>query len=129
MLSPFGFLDRPTAAPVLVDGAAKRIWTQDEVAAAVDSFSDRLRGAGRELIFCLCGRDVASVIGYLSAVRAGHAVALLAADAPAHLTDALIERYRPAFVLVPDGDRPFPAVRTRSPRITPAVSDELAVLL
>jgi acyl-CoA synthetase (AMP-forming)/AMP-acid ligase II len=77
---------------------------------------------------CLCGRDVASVVGYLGAVRAGHAVALLDVDARDELTESLIDRYRPAFVVHPyDGQTP--AVRQRPDARGPELADELAVLL
>ena len=75
------------------------IWTQDELAGAVRSSAERLSTGRRELVFCLCSGDVASILGYLSAIAAGHAVALLDAAAPAELTQALIDRYRPAFVV------------------------------
>jgi acyl-CoA synthetase (AMP-forming)/AMP-acid ligase II len=129
LLSPFGFLDHPSDAPVLVDAREERIWTQDELSAAVQSFSDRLQSGRRELVFCLCGSDVASVIGYLGAVRARHAVALLAVAAPAHLTEALIDRYRPAFVVGPGRDATIPTIRTAPAGSSPAVADELGVLL
>jgi acyl-CoA synthetase (AMP-forming)/AMP-acid ligase II len=129
MSSPFAFLDRPTKAPVLVDAAAGRIWTQDELAAAVRSFSERLASDRRELVFCLCDRDIASIVGYLGAITAGHAAALLPAAAPAHLTEVLIDRYRPAFVIAPEVDTPIPAVRVTSSGPAPAVAGELGVLL
>jgi len=128
MTSPFAFLDRPTDAPVLVDAAARRIWTQGELAAVVHSFCEALVTGRPELVFCLCAGDVASIVGYLSAVRAGHAVALLDARAPAHVADPLIDRYMPAFVVHP-GDGHTPEVRRRSQPSGAAVADELAVLL
>lgn len=127
--SPFGFLDHPTDAPVLVDATDDRIWTQDELSASVRNFSERLQSDRRELVFCMCGQDVASVIGYLGAVRAGHAVALLAAAAPAHLTEALIERYRPAFVVGSGTGATIPAIRAAPAGTPPPVADELGVLL
>jgi len=77
MSSPFALLDRPTGEPALVDAGRGRIWTQDELAHAARSFAEALTTTRRELVFCLCGADVASVIGYLGAIHAGHAVALL----------------------------------------------------
>ena len=91
---------------MLVDAAAGRVWTQDELADVVSVVAGRLATGRRELVFCFCGRDVASIIGYLSALRAGHAVALLDAAAPADLTEALIDRYRPAFVVDPESGTP-----------------------
>src|SRR4051794_15208931 len=108
--SPYAFLDQPTDAPVLIDAASGRVWTQDELAATVRSTAEALMTGKRELAFCLCRVDVASVVGYLSAVRAGHAVAMLDAAVPAELTEALIDRYRPAFVLQSAGEA-TPAIR------------------
>ena len=88
---------------MLVDAAAGRVWTQDELADVVHSSAEALVTGKRELVFCLCGADVASVVGYLSAVRAGHAVALLDAAARADLTEGLIDRYLPAFVVHANG--------------------------
>lgn len=128
MSSPFAFLDRPTDAPVLVDAAARRVWTQDELADVVHSSAEALVTGKRELVFCLCGGDVASVIGYLSACRAGHAVALLDAAARADLTEALIDRYLPAFV-VHSNDWQTPEVRRGPDATGPRLAEELAVLL
>src|SRR5689334_8088279 len=100
VVSPFAFLEQPTDAPILVDGAAGGEWTQREVAETVDAIAERLRTGRKELVFNLCtGIDMASVLGYLAAVRAGHAVAMLDGRVPADLTDAVIERYSPGFVL------------------------------
>jgi long-chain acyl-CoA synthetase len=128
MSSPFAFLDRPTDATVLVDAAVGRVWTQTELADAVDSFGELLVTGKRELVFCLCGRDVASVVGYLSAVRAGHAVALLDAAARPQLTEALIDHYSPALVVHSD-DGQTPAIRQGFDAGGHRVADELAVLL
>ena len=128
MPSPFAFLDRPTQAPIVVDAGAGRVWTQDGLAAAVDALADRLRTDRRELIFNLCsGGDLASVMGYLGAVRAGHAVAQLDGRLPAALTEALITRYRPAFILHSTDGRTV-TVRTGEPG-GPPVADDLLVLL
>jgi acyl-CoA synthetase (AMP-forming)/AMP-acid ligase II len=126
--SPYAFLDRPTDAAVLVDAAAGRVWTQDELAETVRSTVEALVTGRRELIFCLCRVDVSSVVGYLSAIRAGHAVAMLDAGVPADLTEALIDRYRPAFVLQSSGAE-TPTVRPGPEGGAPEPAEELAVLL
>lgn len=126
--SPLAFLDQPAGVAVLVEAAAGRVWTQDELADAVSLVAERLATHGRELVFCLCGPTAASIIGYLGALRAGHAVALLDANAPAELIAALIGRYRPAFVVGPEsGERP--AVHRQADATGPRIAGELAVLL
>jgi long-chain acyl-CoA synthetase len=128
MASPFAFLDRPADHPVLIDAAVGRVWTQEELADAVGSFAERMMMDERKLVFCLCSRDVASIVGYLASVRAGHAVALLDAGAHTDLTDALIDRYRPALIVrAPDGRTP--EIRETGAEDSPRPSDELAVLL
>jgi acyl-CoA synthetase (AMP-forming)/AMP-acid ligase II len=130
MSSPFALLDRPTGEPALVDAGRGRIWTQDELAHAARSFAEALTTTRRELVFCLCGADVASVIGYLGAIHAGHAVALLDAAAATDLTQALIDRYLPAFVVTSDdGETPTVRPGPGSHGSGPAPSEELAVLL
>ncbi len=114
--------------PVLVDAAAGRVWTQDELADAVDAFAERLAAPRPELVFCLSRQDVASIIGYLSALRAGHAVALFDADAPVDLIAPLIGHYRPAFVVRPE-DRERPRVHRQADAPRLRIASELAVLL
>src|SRR5580704_9785667 len=99
MASPFAFIEHPTDAPALIDAPTGRTWTQDELADAVRSSAQELATGRRELVFALCSGDVASTVAYLSAITAGHAVALLDAAAPGELTQALIDRYRPGFIV------------------------------
>jgi long-chain acyl-CoA synthetase len=126
--SPLAFLDEPSDAPALVDAGAGRVWTQDELADAVRGTAERLATSRRALVFCLCSGNVASIVGYLGALGAGHAVALLDADAPAELVKALIGHYRPAFVVRPE-HRDRPAVDRQADATAPRIASELAVLL
>lgn len=126
--SPLSFLDEPASVPVLVDAVAGRVWTQDELADAVRAVAERMATDERRLVFCLCDRTAASIIGYLGALRAGHPVALLDVDVPAELIEALIGRYRPAFVVRPD-DRECPGVHRQADAAAPRIAGEVAVLL
>ncbi len=66
-----------------------RTWAADEIGGTYDL-------PGRELVLVRTRADAASAIAYLAAVRAGHAVILLEADAdPA----AIIETYDPRYVI------------------------------
>jgi long-chain acyl-CoA synthetase len=128
MSSPYAFLDRPTDAPTLVDAGVERVWTQQELADLVESTAEPMRTGRRDLVFNLCGgRDFASVHGYLSGVRAGHAVAMLDGRVSADLTDALIERYRPAFVMRSSDGRTLEV--QEGPGGGGPVSDDLLILL
>jgi len=128
MASPFALLERPTDAPALIDATTRRIWTQDELAAAVLSSAEEMVTGTRSLVFCLCSGNTASIIGYLGAIAAGHAVALLDSRARAELTQALIDRYRPAFI-VHSGDRQVPEIRKTCDPSPARPAHELAVLL
>lgn len=128
IVSPFAFLDRPSDAPILIDAAAGRVWTQAELAELVEATAASLRTDRHDVAFCLCGMDVATVVGYLAAVRAGHAVAMLDARLAPELIDSLVERYEPAFLLDgTGGERPQITARTESGGAQPA--PELTVLL
>jgi acyl-CoA synthetase (AMP-forming)/AMP-acid ligase II len=130
MRSPFAFLDHPTDAPILIDAEAGRVWTQQELADVVDTTAETLATGRRELVFCLCRIDTASIVGYLSTIRAGHSVAMLDARVPDNLTDALIDLYSPAFVLRSTGEK-TPAIQPGPERasLAPEPAKELAVLL
>lgn len=128
MQSTYAFLDQPTDAPLVIEAGGGRTWTQAEIASLVHATAERLHTGRRELVFNLCsGVDMPSIVGYLAAVRAGHAVAQLDGRIPAELTDALIERYRPAHVLR-TADDATPRIQTGDVG-GPAVADELLVLL
>ena len=75
MASPFAFIEHPTDAPALIDAPMGRIWTQDELAGAVRSSAEELATGRRELVFALCSGDIASTLGYLSAINAGQSIA------------------------------------------------------
>ena len=92
-----GWLERPPARTALIDAATGRSWTYAELATAVRSTAAALASDRKALVACLCRPDAESVIGYLAALAAGHAVMLL--DAEADATDKLVEHYRPDFVL------------------------------
>jgi acyl-CoA synthetase (AMP-forming)/AMP-acid ligase II len=126
--SPFAFLDRPTDAPVLIDAVHARVWSQEELAGRVIGLAARLGSDRKELVFCLCDASPGSVVGYLAAVHAGHAVALLDAQAPAELTRRLIDHYHPAFVLAPE-DGENPSVARADAAELPHPGPELAVML
>ena len=54
----------------------------------------------KSLVMCLCRNDVTTVVGYLAALEAGHAVMLVGADDPsAKSLPTSIARYRPELVL------------------------------
>ena len=54
--------------------------------------------AHKSLVFCLCRNDAATVIGYLAALEAGHAVMLLDSAVSGDVLADLLARYRPEMV-------------------------------
>jgi acyl-CoA synthetase (AMP-forming)/AMP-acid ligase II len=127
-LSPYAFLDRPTDAPLLIDAGVDKVWTQAELTELIDATAEPMRTGRRDLVFNLCGgRDFGSVHGYLSGVRAGHAVAMLDGRVPADLTKALIDRYRPAFVMRSPNGRTLEV--EKGPGAGEPVADDLLILL
>jgi long-chain acyl-CoA synthetase len=94
-----GWLDRPPPGTALVEAATGRTWTYAELAHDVRRAAASLAAPRKSLVACVCHRDAASVIGYLAALAAGHAVMLLDAEGDGRLTETLVEHYQPDFVL------------------------------
>ena len=59
----------------------------------------------KSLVFVRCSMDARTVIDYLAALHAGHAVAMVDAGLAPDRLSSLCEHYRPALVLGPDGAR------------------------
>jgi long-chain acyl-CoA synthetase len=126
MASPYEL--RADDSVAVVDGETGETWTRARLAEAVAGTAERLRSERKELVFCACDRDVGSVVGYLGAVAAGHAVALCDRNVHEQLAAALLERYQPRWVLDAEGAE----VRTTerdAPPDAPEIAPELTVLL
>lgn len=78
------------------------MWTHAELAGEVAERAASLKG-GKSLVFCRCHMDARTVLDYLSALQAGHAVAMVDGGLAPELLSELCERYQPALVLGPDG--------------------------
>jgi long-chain acyl-CoA synthetase len=112
----------------LIDGETGASWTRARLATAIGAVAARLRSDRRELVFCAVDRDVGSVVGYLAAVAAGHAVALTDPNVHEELAAALVERYQPRFLIGADGAEVRVTARP-APGDAPAIDPELTVLL
>src|SRR5690242_5286170 len=88
----------PSADAAVYDSAAARWWSRAELDAAALRVAGALAGEKR-LAFCFCRNDIGSILGYLGAVEAGHAVALLDEALNPSLKQALIEAYQPDVIL------------------------------
>jgi long-chain acyl-CoA synthetase len=126
MASPFELTTDGSVA--LIDGETGETWTRARLAKAVGHIAHGLRSPRKELVFCACERDVGSAIGYLAAVAAGHAVVLTDRDVHEQLAAALLERYRPRWVLMAQGAQVSVTERAARSSAT-EIDEELAVLL
>jgi acyl-coenzyme A synthetase/AMP-(fatty) acid ligase len=94
-------------APALVDAAGGDVWSYARLRATVRDTAGRLARPRKSLVFCLCRNDPPTVIGYLAAVEAGHAVILLDSAVREDVLSDLLDRYSPEIVLASaeTGDR------------------------
>ena len=83
----------------LIDGATDASWTYGELSDEVSRCRDLLADSEKRLLFLFCRNDLPSVVWYLAAVEAGHAVALLNDQIDVQLAANLISLYRPEWVL------------------------------
>src|SRR3954468_9238474 len=91
--------DADGGAPALVDAATGETWNQRELRLSVDDKARRFAAPAKALAFCLCQNDGSTIIRYLAASEAGHAVLLLDGATPSTVLDDLVSRYRPELVL------------------------------
>ncbi len=124
------------SAPALIEG--DEIWSYGQLRDAVGAAAAAL-GAPGQVGFLWCRNDRATVVGYLAALRAGHAVALFDRALDASAAAALVASYRPDWQLgaaAVDGDAyadageaSLPSLRRRRQPDATAPHPELAVLL
>ena len=69
--------DAVRESSLLTDAGTGQRWSGHELANAVEALASSLQTSRKKLGFVLCRNDVATVISYLAAIEAGHAVALL----------------------------------------------------
>ncbi len=107
----------------LVDAASGREWSHAALAQEAEALGARLAGE-RSVVLCRAALTPQTVVAYLGALAAGHAV-ILADDGMAPEAAAELERrYAPRFVLGPAGE-----VAERDVPGGPAPHPDLAVLL
>jgi acyl-coenzyme A synthetase/AMP-(fatty) acid ligase len=87
----------PECSPALFDAAQARWYTYGELRSEVAGMAESLRGP-KALAFCFCRNNIASVVWYLAAVEAGHAVALLDDGLTPEFKTRLIELYDPELI-------------------------------
>lgn len=89
------FAERPAIYSVPLN----RWWTYAQLHTEVeDVFQASLRVPHKALVFCFAANDAGSVLLYLAALQANHAVALLDRNLSESARNALIDRYEPDFI-------------------------------
>lgn len=118
------------------------VLTYGQLTEACDQFLDALAGPRRkQLGVVLCRNTTEAVVGYLSALRGGHAVMLLPDSLERVLLTTILDAYRPDWVYRPVGGMPLDGYGTGDVRGQwvlhrrddaedwPAIHQDLAVLL
>jgi len=96
-------------AIALIEPSSSTTLTYAQLEARVGELARTLAAETKHMGFVFCETSLPSVLAYLAALQAGHAVALLDASTPAAPRAALIEAYHPEFIFdvtggaVPDG--------------------------
>ena len=123
LLTVHPFLHPTSDAPALVDDATGRSWSHAELAAEAEALAARLAGP-KAVVLVRSALTPGTVIGYLGALRAGHAVLVIDDATVPDRLEELVRRYEPRHVIAPDG-----AVTDRDVPADPAPHPDLAVLL
>jgi acyl-CoA synthetase (AMP-forming)/AMP-acid ligase II len=91
-------LDGRRTSAALIEHATGRVWTHAELALAADEMAGRLRAEAKDVVLVRARLDAATVVAYLGALRAGHAVLLADGE-----TAEIERRYTPRFVAAGSG--------------------------
>jgi len=114
--------------PALVDAESGRSWTYAQLSDLVQETAKLLAHPRKALVFCFAQNDISSVVGYLAALKAGHAVCLLDAQAREPLKRGLIDAYDPDFIVEPSAAGQ-PGVARRQARRASPIHPDLSLLL
>src|SRR3989442_6910892 len=88
-----------SGAPALHDAESGQWLSYGQLHEVVAQLAASLVAGRKQLVVVLCRNDLATVIGYLASLEAGHAVALLDAGLDATLFASLDEAYQPDLLL------------------------------
>src|ERR1039458_2414889 len=87
------------AAKTVFDGNAEEWFTRAQLTAHVADVADRLQFPRKALGVLFAWSDFPSLVAYLAAIQAGHAVAMLNPELDAALKARLISRFQPDFIV------------------------------
>lgn len=127
-------IDTHGSRNALFDPHESRWLTYAELAARVQEIARPLREFPKALVFDFCRNDVRSILIYLAAIEAGHAVALLDDHLRPELKQHLIDLYRPEFLsagAMPAGSlaEVCPGCRQTAESFCGGLHEQLALLL
>ncbi len=88
-------------AKAFFDADTGEWFTRAQLSSRVTAFADRLRFPAKALGFHFALNDGDSLVAYLAAIEAGHAVVMLNPELDAVLKSRLIALFRPDFVIAP----------------------------
>ena len=83
----------------IYDGAERRFVPYLQLLEQVSALEEVLRADRKRLVVLLCDNSLASLTGYLAALRAGHTVALTSVATDVSLRQRLFEIYAPEIIL------------------------------
>jgi len=88
-------------SPAVFDGDTRQWLTHGQLTCRVSAFAQRLQFPRKALGFLFARNDVDSLVAYLAAIEAGHAVAMLNPELDEELRARLIALFRPDFIIAP----------------------------
>ena len=88
-------------APAVFDGNTAQWLTRRQLSRAVSDFAERLRFPQKAFGFIFAFNNAESLVAYLAAVHAGHAVAMLNPELDPVLRARLISLFQPDFIIEP----------------------------
>ncbi len=115
-------------SPAVFDGNTGEWFTRAHLSSRVSDFAARLRFPRKALGFLFAFNDAESLIAYLAAVQAGHAVAMLNPELDQAFRDRLIARFQPDFIIAPAMHPPLGAC-AENPAYVPVESPLTGTLL
>lgn len=95
-------------ARCVFDGDARRWFTRGQLQNNVASFTEKLTFRHKALGFLFALNNVDSLVAYLAAIEAGHAIVMLNPELDCPLKSKLIDLYQPDFIIAPITHAPGP---------------------
>jgi long-chain acyl-CoA synthetase len=101
-IMPFWDAMRDDGAPALIDAASGMCWSYGALVGAADRVAEELfTGTSKNLVLLLLDSEFDAIVCYLAALRAGHAVLILGAQAEVEDIERLTGVYQPDILLCP----------------------------